>query len=542
MTDTMKNNIALIILLIAFLSVACNERQSNNRQLILADSLMQSRPDSALCILQDISMEKLTTQADSAYYALLLTQARDKNRIVQKKDSLIRIAVCYYDSIGDVGMQAKAHYYWGCVCRDKGDYLKAIDEYHRAQILSEKGKDTELSSLIYSNVGYLYYIQDFTSKADSIYQLAAQLAVQQKDTVALVYALSQRGMINLERGQSHYPDAEKQMQQALLLAEHFSDATVKIPIYASLSTLYSEMENTEKALQYAKLNYFSVRDTSHCYRTFLLLGEAYFKNEQYDSAEIYLQKIFTATRYYDTKADACMKLAEIAKVRGEIGVVAEMRGKQIAYTDSAQKYKQEHAIFQSIISQNQKDNERYWKQYIYIVIILALIVFIVGSVIIVYYIKQSRKRQLEDEQRKQKLKVEVDLLTLKKQALIKGEYESSTSYIKLKNIARTLIKVETKDNLSEEEWQQLIIMTDAKWNGIITYLNTKYNLSAEEIQICCLYLAGIAVSYMGHFVKGYARSTIQLKARDIIKKIGAPQGRLLKDVLVSLSQELKSNL
>lgn len=440
MTDTMKNNIALIILLIAFLSVACNERQSNNRQLILADSLMQSRPDSALCILQDISMEKLTTQADSAYYALLLTQARDKNRIVQKKDSLIRIAVCYYDSIGDVGMQAKAHYYWGCVCRDKGDYLKAIDEYHRAQILSEKGKDTELSSLIYSNVGYLYYIQDFTSKADSIYQLAAQLAVQQKDTVALVYALSQRGMINLERGQSHYPDAEKQMQQALLLAEHFSDATVKIPIYASLSTLYSEMENTEKALQYAKLNYFSVRDTSHCYRTFLLLGEAYFKNEQYDSAEIYLQKIFTATRYYDTKADACMKLAEIAKVRGEIGVVAEMRGKQIAYTDSAQKYKQEHAIFQSIISQNQKDNERYWKQYIYIVIILALIVFIVGSVIIVYYIKQSRKRQLEDEQRKQKLKVEVDLLTLKKQALIKGEYESSTSYIKLKNIARTLIR------------------------------------------------------------------------------------------------------
>ena len=87
MTDTMKNNIALIILLIAFLPVACNERQSNNRQLILADSLMQSRPDSALCILQDISMEKLTTQADSAYYVLLLTQARDKNYVVQTDDS-----------------------------------------------------------------------------------------------------------------------------------------------------------------------------------------------------------------------------------------------------------------------------------------------------------------------------------------------------------------------------------------------------------------------------------------------------------------------
>ena len=110
MTDTMKNNIALIILLIAFLPVACNERQSNNRQLILADSLMQSRPDSALCILQDISMEKLTTQADSAYYVLLLTQARDKNYVVQTDDSLIRYAVAYYDKMNDVRMQAKAHY------------------------------------------------------------------------------------------------------------------------------------------------------------------------------------------------------------------------------------------------------------------------------------------------------------------------------------------------------------------------------------------------------------------------------------------------
>lgn len=31
---------------------------------------------------------------------------------------------------------------------------------------------------------------------------------------------------------------------------------------------------------------------------------------------------------------------------------------------------------------------------------------------------------------------------------------------------------------------------------------------------------------------------IQLKARDIIQKMGIPQGRLLKNVLLSLAQEL----
>lgn len=141
MTDTMKNNIALIILLIAFLPVACNERQSNNRQLILADSLMQSRPDSALCILQDISMEKLTTQADSAYYVLLLTQARDKNYVVQTDDSLIRYAVAYYDKTNDVRMQAKAHYYWGCVYRDMNRQAEAFREFLIAAPLTEKAKE-----------------------------------------------------------------------------------------------------------------------------------------------------------------------------------------------------------------------------------------------------------------------------------------------------------------------------------------------------------------------------------------------------------------
>ena len=92
---------------------------------------------------------------------------------------------------------------------------------------------------------------------------------------------------------------------------------------------------------------------------------------------------------------------------------------------------------------------------------------------------------------------------------------------------------------NEEEWQHLIVLTNIKWNGIITHLNTKYNLSGEEIQICCLYLAEIPVKHIGHFIKGYARSTVQLKAKNLLQKIKAPKGKLLKDVLLSLSQELK---
>ena len=110
----MKNTVIIILFAMSLLS-SCTIRQDYNQQLLKADSLMQFRPDNALNILKSISSEKLSTRADNAYYALLLTQAQDKNFIVQKDDSLIQIAVHYYDSIGDTKMQAKAHYYWGCV-------------------------------------------------------------------------------------------------------------------------------------------------------------------------------------------------------------------------------------------------------------------------------------------------------------------------------------------------------------------------------------------------------------------------------------------
>ncbi|WP_455610408.1 tetratricopeptide repeat protein [Bacteroides sp.] len=530
----MKNNITLTLLSIVFFLVACSGQRSDNRQLILADSLMQSQPDSALNILQDIPMEVFTTQADSAYYALLLTQARDKNYIVQTDDSLIRMAVQYYDVTGDTKMQAKAHYYWGCVWRDEGNHLKAIDEFYIAQTLAKKGKDSELIALIYSNVSYLYYIQDLNAEADSVYQLAEDFAIQQKDTISLLYALLQRSMINLEKGKNCYPKVEQQMQQALSLAEHLSDTTIKIPIYASLSTLYCEMEEAKKALQYAKLNYRLQRDTLHRCRASLLLGDAYFKNGQYDSAEVYLREVFFTEQYYDTKADACMRLAEIAEFYGKTETVAEMRKTQVAYMDSAQQNLQWHDILQNIMFQKGTDNELLRKQYVYSIIALVLVFFIAGSIIIMYYIKRNRKRQFIEEQQKQKLELKVDSLLIGKE-----EYDNSAVYIKLKGIARTLIRVETKENLNEEEWQQLIALTNVKWNGIITYLSTVYNLSGEEIQICCLYLAEIPVKYIGHFVKGYARSTIQLKARDIIQKMKAPQGSLLKKELFSLSQELK---
>lgn len=187
----------------------------------------------------------------------------------------------------------------------------------------------------------------------------------------------------------------------------------------------------------------------------------------------------------------------------------------------------------------QTSNKNSQQKFEEIAIVLFIILFnIIIGTIIYYYIKRKNVYQNAEHTKKLQSLANPHLFELKDKMIKKEVYETSSVYLKVKNIVRTLIKVDTKENLNEEEWKVLTAQTDIKWNHIITYLKMNFGLSPEEVKICCLYLGDVPVKHVGHFVNGYARSTIQLKAREIIIKIGAPPGSLLKEVLLSLSNEL----
>ena len=561
-----KQTIALIAILTALLT-ACTETTGYNTTLVQADSLMNLHPDSALNMLESISTDSLKTKADRAYHALLLTQARDKNYIVQTDDSLIQVAVRYYDTHENAPLQARAYYCWGSLYRDRNDYSQAIDKYTIAlSHINGRSENAELKASLYSNLGYLYYTQGLSTEADSIYQRAELLAKSQKDTASLCYTLSQRGMISLEQGKTYYPKAEQQMQQALSIGKAFSDSTILVPIYHSLSMLYSLMPKPGQALLYARLNYSGLKDTQHCYRTFLLLGNAYFINGQYDSAGIFLQKILKAERYYDTKADACMRLSEIAQKKGDMETSILLERKRTMYQDSAQINQQGHEILNTVIAHERNNSNTISKRSTYILCTVSTIFLAISFVCIFYFRKKHlqhkaekkeweetlqaeiakanlrRKQELAEKERENAtLQEKVSQLVVKKPTHRQEEYKTSALYIKVSRITKDLQKVETKENLNEEEWSQFTALTNAGWYGIITYLDERYNLSAEEIRICCLYLAQVPVIHMGHFLHIQSRSTIQARTKNILLKMGAPQGLSLKNVLFSLAEQLKSS-
>lgn len=574
----MKNNIALIILLIAFLPVACNERQSNNRQLILADSLMQSRPDSALCILQDISMEKLTTQADSAYYVLLLTQARDKNYVVQTDDSLIRYAVAYYDKMNDVRMQAKAHYYWGCVYRDMNRQAEAFREFLIAAPLTEKAKEKRQLGLVYNNIGFIYNMQGFNEKADSIYQLMEVIAQEVKDTVLWSEALSRQASINLMKGGNYFSMAEQKLLNAFVVADKMEHNGLKADISASLSNLYSRMNQGEKALYYAKLNLSLRKDTARSYHAFLILGDAYYKCEQYDSAIFYLNKSLMS-KDYGKKAGAYMRLVDIAMIQGNAALSVELERNSSAYKDSLYKFRRSVVANEMVEAETDAHTmlqKIYYKgrlnMYLYAFILITAMIIIVALSLYKRYrrkndLLQKDKQQLEkvnqdlsqhyanlqtditekdleienlrkelashqiDEEERAKLQAELDEMILKRRTLAKEAFLHSPLYAKMQAIIQDYQdRDESDEEISDQEWQEFVVGMDVQWNNAITDLCVRYQLSKEELHLVCLNLAGFPFSHLEYLLH-LSRRTLYRKKSALLKRIGAEQNCDFEDIL-----------
>lgn len=82
----------LLCCLLIFSFTGCQDRKGTASILKEAEALMYISPDSALQMLETISQPEQLMGEELADYALLLTQARSRNRIIATSDSLIRIS------------------------------------------------------------------------------------------------------------------------------------------------------------------------------------------------------------------------------------------------------------------------------------------------------------------------------------------------------------------------------------------------------------------------------------------------------------------
>ena len=163
----------LLLLLLALLT-ACNDPKPVTDALHRAEALMNEHPDSALAVLNTLSPDAMGKNRTRAYYALLYTQAQDKNYIDETNDSLISVAVDYYRDTDDARHQFLAYYYKGRVLANAEDYLNATSCYMEAEQLADVVADDYLVGLLYAELGRIYRLYYDYPKSLEAHQKAAE--------------------------------------------------------------------------------------------------------------------------------------------------------------------------------------------------------------------------------------------------------------------------------------------------------------------------------------------------------------------------------
>ena len=270
--------------LLAVCLFACNHH-SSNPMLQQVDSLLEMKPDSALTILKNISVLEDLPEVDKAYYALLLAEATDKNKLpLLPCDSLLNFALDYYGD--DDREKAVALMYKGRLLAEMDDEKAAIEMNLKAlEILQDYSVDTKYRRLIYSALGLWYGNCGLNDKALEVLHQSLHYSFDAKDTaIAYINIGYIYGMRNMQDSAITY------QRKAVKYAMRSKDRSMILTSWHNLSICYRHFENVDSAVVYAHkvLQHLSYGNGKA--DAYYNMGDLYVDLEQYDSARHYLEK------------------------------------------------------------------------------------------------------------------------------------------------------------------------------------------------------------------------------------------------------------
>lgn len=270
--------------LLAVCLFACNHH-SSNPMLQQVDSLLEMKPDSALTILKNISVLEDLPEVDKAYYALLLAEATDKNKLpLLPCDSLLNFALDYYGD--DDREKAVALMYKGRLLAEMDDEKAAIEMNLKAlEILQDYPVDTKYRRLIYSALGLWYGNCGLNDKALEVLHQSLHYSFDAKDTaIAYINIGYIYGMRNMQDSAITY------QRKVVKYAMRSKDRSMILTSWHNLSICYRHFENVDSAVVYAHkvLQHLSYGNGKA--DAYYNMGDLYVDLEQYDSARHYLEK------------------------------------------------------------------------------------------------------------------------------------------------------------------------------------------------------------------------------------------------------------
>lgn len=528
------------------LCAGCNNGSSNSQVLKQADSLLQSRPDSALKLLESINEPSGLTVGEQMQLAWNKGRAHFRLGISMAEDTLLPRAIAYYrqkdDSakLPDTYLLEARYLQW----THQGDSaLAAIDRgLDRAIAL----KDTFHIILFYQYKAESVHLNgDHATAADVTRKMLQYPALSIYQRHALTYKLG----INLALLGDD--SADNYLEQSIDMALAAGDT---VPACHYLRNYADFLTNNK---QYARSNELiqRIRKLTPMYDKYsvlqITLAANYINLHRIDSAQAYWQTAWEHEQQMqaETKETANKNFTRLG-ILGQMKAILDYAGgKNVSITDvgrfsdsiMAEMRDQQSTIVQQLENRQKlqllnyqltidRQRTRWW--------LIASLVLLAGIATGAYvYIRNRYKRLAEAEDRIDTLKRLLEdarkvpdddaffkKILLQQLGIIRLVATTPTSHNQalLKQISAISNHEIPVDSLLD--WNDLYPVIDKLYDGFYTRLTERFGtvLSDKEVQICCLLCARFSTKEIG-VITQQTSATIYVRKSSVRKKLGVEE-------------------
>ena len=565
------NVICVLLGLLLFSCCGGKETQSNDGQgscahaaLAVIDTLMWHHPDSALAVMMEFAA---SPEADSLdvfekhYCQLLVSELLYKNDYGQSNRTELLQAVGYFDSLvrqappfkggrGDsktisnqnntiAFLDARAHYMNGVGYYERdsvvaacGEYLKALEivETHFPNVETRRATSLQpnhlprFMALTYGRLGDLFSGQFMQEPAIVCYKNSL--------VFSKIEPTSANGIANL---MSHIGNQYSILQQMDSAGYYFNEAfkyladTNNLAYRDLISGLalynYYSGKGVESAVSDLKRMATQTKDEDERLTRFFTIGRIYYETRQFDSAMVYLTRVFENKDNVVMKRDAARSLRDIFQVKGDTLKATQYARYQVENpaleAESNRQVSQLNDLFQQHLQWEQERAEAERQQAARLRrnrMIVAAVAFVVVAVLLAWLFYRRKMRQQRDEA-SQQMEAERAAHRLEKASMSGRLKRSNQELRELKDqMLRqndTAPKPETQAaSFAEESICRLIMerVNEGQFKSKVSYLDySDYALSKEQITA----LREAADRHFGRFTIRLAKAYPDLTKSDL---------------------------
>ena len=480
-----------IILLFALCLSACTDQP---KELISAGKFMETAPDSALHILQNIQPELLQNPSHKALYGLLMFQALDKNYMTLQPDTLINFSIHYFQQYDDKRHLGSACFYKARMYKYAARFEAAIPFYMKALDNLDDDKDVLLVAKINNDLGEISMKQQDYPLARTKFQQAIIIFKKAGHPTYAFYA-------TLDVGRTYYRckdynTSDVYYRKALALA---GDSLQHGAVFLEMGLNYYAARQLDSALHYLRKSIpYPYLGNSLAIR-FTTLGDLYLKTNQYDSACHYAQKGLKSSDDIYTQRDCYRILMDAEDGKGDLKTEKQFLPKFLNCADSIHRIKAQTKIsVLEVLHQTTKQTEKEKSKHRYFLWLIILVFFVAG--LLIYKMRKQlffERESSEQKSHQHKINIHKDLLHKQNKRLLAKIADAKSEQSALRKKATYL----EQNKMDREIYHDLLHINNPElfyqemnvtFNNLVTKLKERYKVSSsKEIMWCCLYLLDI---------------------------------------------------